>query len=232
MKPSKVVFITGGSRGIGLATVKKFSNNGWKVAAFYNKTEGPEIENVKWYKLEISDHRSIKDAFEKAFKDFGQIDSFVNCVGIFGYKNIEEYDEHDMDRIIAVNEKGTYLATKEIIKIMSQGTIIYIGSTAAQVGSTDPVYSGTKGAVLSFTKSMAKYLSPNIRVNSVCPGITKTEMTQHMDSTRLNQLKEMTLLKRIAEPVDIANMIYFLASDEAVHITGACFDVNAGYVMR
>jgi meso-butanediol dehydrogenase/(S,S)-butanediol dehydrogenase/diacetyl reductase len=115
----KVVFITGASRGIGLATVKKFVTNGWKVAAFYNKTEGPKLENVNWYQLEISEHRSIKESFGKAFKDLGRIDSFVNSAGISGYKNLLEYDEELMDKVIGVNEKGMYLSTKEVLSKMS-----------------------------------------------------------------------------------------------------------------
>lgn len=228
----KVVFITGASRGIGLATVKKFASNGWKVAGFYNQKEGPVVEGVSWYKLEISEYQSIKDAFQKAFEDFGRIDAFVNCAGIFGYKDLAGYDEELMDKLISVNEKGTYLTTKEILNKMSKGTIVYISSTAAQVGSTDPVYAGTKAAVLGFTKSMAKVLAPNIRVNTISPGVTNSDMTKNMKPERLEQLRELTLLKRIADCEDIANTVYFLSTDESKHITGACIDINGGYVLR
>lgn len=228
----KVVFITGASRGIGLATVKKFASNGWKVAGFYNQKEGPVVEGVSWYKLEISEYQSIKDAFQNAFEDFGRIDAFVNCAGIFGYKDLAGYDEELMDKLISVNEKGTYLTTKEILNKMSKGTIVYISSTAAQVGSTDPVYAGTKAAVLGFTKSMAKVLAPNIRVNTISPGVTNSDMTKNMKPERLEQLRELTLLKRIADCEDIANTVYFLSTDESKHITGACIDINGGYVLR
>ncbi len=229
---NKTAFITGASRGIGLATAKKFAVNGWKVAAFYNQKAGPKLENVTWYQLEISDYKSVKESFGKASRNLGRIDCLVNCAGIFGYKKFPDYDEETMDKVIAVNEKGSYLVTQEIVGKMLEGSIIYISSTAAQIGSTDPVYAGTKAAILGLTKSMAKALAPKIRVNCISPSVTNTQMTKNMDPNRLKQLIEMTLLKRLAEPEDIASVVYFLVSEEAKHITGASLDVNGGYVLR
>lgn len=228
----KVVFITGASRGIGLATAKKFSDRGWKVAGFYNKTQGQKIENVFWYKLDLIKYSSIKESFENAFKDLKRIDCLVNCAGVFGYKDLLGYDENLIDSVIAVNEKGTYLATKEAIEKMKEGVIVNISSTAAQIGSSDPVYSGTKSAILGFTKSMAKVLAPKIRVNCIAPGATNTDMMKNYRPERVTQLRDMTLLKRLAEPEDIADAIFFLSSEEAKHITGICLDVNGGYVLR
>lgn len=229
---NKVVFITGASRGIGLATVKKFAANGWKIAAFYNQKEGSSIDNVNWYKLEILDYKSIKESFQNAFNVLGKIDCFINCAGIFGYKSLAEYDEELLDKVIGVNEKGMYLCTKEILNKMIEGTVVFISSTAAQIGSTDPIYAGTKSSVLGFTKAMAKALAPKIRVNCIAPGVTNSDMAKDMKPERLAQLKDLTLLKRIAECEDIANTIYFLSSDESKHITGSCIDVNGGYVLR
>lgn len=223
----KVVFITGASRGIGAACVKKFSDNGWKVAGFYNKTQ-----TKNYYQLDVADPDSIKKAFERAFSDFGRVDCLVNCAGIFGYKNLVDYDWELMEKVIHVNEVGTYWCTKEILKYMQNGSVVNISSTAAQIGSTDPVYAGTKAAVLGFTKAMAKALAPKIRVNCVAPGVTESDMTKNMNQERLDQLINMSLLKKVARPEDIANGIYFLAGEEAGHITGACLDINGGYVLR
>jgi len=228
----KVVFITGASKGIGLATAKKFSSNGWKVVGFHNQSDVSKIDNVEWYKLDISKYSDIKEVFDNAFKDLGRVDCLVNCAGIFGYKDLAGYDEDLIDKVISVNEKGTYLCTKEAIGKMTEGTIVNISSTAAQVGSSDPIYAASKSAILGFTKSMAKALAPKVRVNCVAPGATNTDMMKNYKPERVAQLKDMTLLKRLSEPEDIADAIYFLASDESKHITGTCLDVNGGYVLR
>jgi len=229
----KVVFITGASRGIGAATVKKFVAEGWAVAGFYNKTQN--LQNSKtqsYYQMEMNDYDSIQKAIKEAVTDCGKIDCLVNCAGIFGYKNLQQYDVETMGRVIGVNEMGMYLVTKEVLSYMTKGAMVFIASTAAQVGSSDPVYAGTKSAVLGFVKSMAKALAPNIRINCVSPGVTESDMTKNMSPERLKQLIDMTLLKKAAVAQDIANGIYFLASDQASHITGACLDINGGYVLR
>lgn len=229
----KVVFITGASRGIGLSTAKKFSKEGWEVAAFYNASPGPEIGNVKWYQVEVGSLKSVEESFTKAFTDFKRVDCLVNNAGMFAYKKgLTDYDEETIDKVISTNEKSMYFCTKVIQEKLTSGSIINISSTVAHVGGTDPVYSGTKAAVLGFTKSMAKNLAPRVRVNAVAPGATDTDMMKNYNEERRHQLVESTLNKRMAQPEDIANAIYFLASDDAIHITGVCLDVAGGYVMR
>lgn len=234
MKPNdKVVFVSGASRGIGLATARKFSKEGWQVAAFYNIKPGPNIENVKWYQVEIGSLKNVEKSFSEAFEDFNRVDCLINNAGIFAYKKgLADYDEDTIDKIISTNEKSMYFCTKVIQDKLIEGSIINVSSTAAHVGGSDPVYSGTKAAVLGFTKSMAKNLAPKVRVNSIAPGATDTDMMRNYNKERQQQLIESTLNKRMAQPEDIANAIYFLASDEAIHITGICLDVAGGYVMR
>lgn len=228
----KVVFITGASGGIGKACVDKFAENGWKVAGFYNSKKMADGKNTKYYQMDITSFDSIEDAFEAAYKDYGQIDCLVNCAGIYGYKTLAQYDVETIENVVAVNELGTYITTKLVMEKMKKGSIVHVSSTAAQVGSSDPVYGGSKAAVLGFVKSMAKAAAPNIRVNCVAPGVTESEMTKNMNPDRLDQLINLSLLKKMAVPEDIANGIYFLASEQAGHITGACLDINGGYVLR
>lgn len=228
----KIVFITGASRGIGLATAQKFSKEGWSVAAFYKTSPGPEVNNCKYYQVDVSNLKSVQSAFNKALLDFKGIDCLINNAGIFAYKKgLKDFDEETIDRVIGVNEKGVYFCTKTALETMTEGSIVNVSSSVARVGGTDPIYSGTKAALLGFTKSMAKNLAPHIRINAIAPGATNTDMMKNYNEERKKQLIESTPLKRMAEPEDIANAIYFLASDQARHITGICLDVTGGYVM-
>lgn len=227
----RVVFVTGASRGIGRAVAERFVKEGWRVAGFYKNKSGDELAGCKYFKIDVEDWESVQKGFEEAYKWAGQIDALVNCAGIFGFRGLGGYDEKLMDEVINTNEKGTYWCTKWVMEKMTEGAIVNISSTAAQVGSTDPVYAASKAAILGFTKSMAKALAPTVRVNCVAPSMTNTDMMR-ADPGRIIKHKGETLLGRVAEPEDVADGIYFLVSDQARHITGACLDINGGYVLR
>lgn len=213
----KVVIITGGTGGIGKATAEKFVAEGWKVVAM--SQEDADVTNP--------------ESVEKFFSKYSQIDCLVNCAGIFGNKTLPEYDFESINKVIAVNEIGTYLCTQAVLKIMTSGSIVNISSVAGQVGSgSDPIYAATKGAILAFSKSMAKALAPKIRVNCVAPGITDTGLLDARKWTDIAFDVDQTSLGRMADPADIANAIYFLASEDAKHITGATIDINGGVLMR
>ena len=216
----KTVFITGASRGIGAATAKKFLAEGWQVAGFYVNNRVEDGENIKYYQADVSDERSIKEAFGKAFLDYKRVDCLVNCAGVLEDKYLDEYNKALMQKVMDVNEVGVYLCTKEVIGKMEEGAIVTISSTAGQVGSSDPIYAATKAAVVAFSKSMA-------------PGLADTDMGRFgWSQGEFQKRAEMIPLRKIASPQDIANGIYFLASDQAAHITGACLDINGGYVLR
>lgn len=215
---SKLVIITGGTGGIGSAVAKKFEESGeWKVVV-----TGRED-------MDVTNPTSV----EKFFSQYEQIDCLVNCAGIFGNKSLAEYDLESINKVIAVNEIGTYLCTQAVLQKMTIGSIVNISSVAGQVGSgADPIYAATKGAILAFTKSMAKMLVPKIRVNCVSPGITDTGLLDARKWTDIAFDVDQTPMGKMAEASDIANAIYFLASDDAAHITGATLDVNGGVLMR
>ncbi len=213
----KIVIITGGTGGIGKVTAEKFTVEGWKVVAMSRND------------ADVTNPESI----EKFFSQYPKIDCLVNCAGIFGNKTLAEYDLESINKVIAVNEIGTYLCTQAALQKMISGSIVNISSVAGQVGSgADPIYAATKGAILAFTKSMAKALAPKIRVNCVAPGVTDTGLLDARKWTDIAFDVDQTPLGKMASPADIANTIYFLASDEAAHITGATLDVNGGVLMR
>ena len=229
----KIVFITGASRGIGAATVKKFVDNGWQVAGFYKENRIQDTENSKYFQMDVESPESIKDALAKAYAHFGQIDCLVNNVGGFGESGLANYTPEVMDFVYRVNERSTYLCTQGVLSWLKKGSIVNVSSSAGQVGSSDPVYGAAKAAVAGFTKSMAKALAPRVRVNCVAPGVVDTEMLRrYYDEDKMEKRRNEILLKEVAKPEYVADGIYFLASDEARHITGACLDINGGYVLR
>lgn len=239
----KVIIITGASRGIGRATALRFGKEGGFVFVCFKKNKLRAEEVVKELdgvggkgqplEVDVSSIESIGKAVEKIKRTKDQIDVLVNNAGIFLGKRLEEYDANSLDEMIAVNEKGVYWLTRQILPLMGEGgVIVNLASSAGEAGSSDPVYGATKAAITGFTKSMAKALAPKIRVNAVAPGAVLTDLILNQPpewrKSRLSQI----LLGKFAEPEDIAEAIVFLASDSAKHITGATLDVNGGYYLR
>lgn len=242
---TKVVFVTGGSGGIGRATALKFAREGWNVAVFYKGEEAKAFEvksliekegqRGEVYQTDVADQISVSEAFLRAFRDFGRVDGLANVAGISLGLALSDQTTETVEQEIGVNFKGVVWCTKEIVKYMKEGAIVNITSVSTYgMGPTrDSVYSGTKGAVWAFTKQMAIELAPGIRVNAVAPGLVETELARrtHTQEDREKIISE-TPLKKNAQPEDIANSIYFLVSDQASHITGATLDVNGGYYIR
>ena len=227
------MFITGASRGIGKATAEKFLLEGWQVAGFNKQSRVENTQDSKYFLVDVASESGVKAAFETAFKEWGRVDCLVNCAGMLEGKYLEEYDEELMKKVVGVNEIGVYLCTKYALMYMKEGSIVSVSSTAGQVGSSDPVYAGTKAAVLAFTKSMAAKLAPMVRVNAVAPGLADTDLGRFgWSQGEFEKRADMIPLRKVASAEDIANGIYFLASDQARHITGACLDINGGYVLR
>ncbi len=242
----KVIVVTGASRGIGRATAIRFGQEGGFVFVCYKENKEKADEVVELIKksggdgiglaVDVASPESVRMAFAEIKKSKGKVDVLVNNAGIFLSKLLPEYDEDLMEKVIAVNEKGVYRVTKEILPIIPQGgVIINLASSAGESGSkNDPVYSAGKAAVMGFTKSLAKQLAPKIRVNAVAPGVVETDLILIKDNTEnwRKLRREQILLQEFGQPEDIAEAIVFLASSSAKHITGATLDVNGGYYLR
>lgn len=240
----KIIVITGASRGIGRATAIRFGQEKGFVFVCYQKNKEKAEEVIDFIKksggngvslqMDVSSPESVKVACDQIKKIKNRVDVLVNNAGILLGKLLWEYDEDLMEKTISVNEKGIYRVTKELLPLIPQGgVIINIASSAGQSGSeSDPVYSGSKAAVIGFTKSLAKQLAPKIRVNAVAPGVVDTDLIKGNTSTWRKLRQEQILLRGFAQPEDIAEAIVFLASDSAKHITGATIDVNGGYYLR
>jgi len=231
------IIVTGGSRGIGAAIVRKFATQGDRVILNYNKSEEEARkikqefpDNIVLYRADVSKISEVKSMCDFCINEFGRVDVLVNNAGISQIKPFADITEEDWDNIINVNLKSVYNCTKLVIDNMihnKKGKIINISSIWGEVGGSCEVhYSASKAGIIGFTKALAKEMGlSNIQVNCVSPGIIDTEMNSMHD---LEELKEDVPLNRIGTPEDVANVVCFLASNEASYITGQVISVNGG----
>ncbi len=229
------VLITGGSRGIGAAAVRRFSNAGHRVFFLYEKetTLAQALEQETGATAICADVAN-KESVERAFSKIGAVDILVCNAGISMTGLMSMMPEEDWDRIFAVNVKGIYNCVNAAMSgfLSNQsGSIVTVSSMWGQVGaSCEAAYSATKGAVIALTKALAKELGPSgIRVNCVAPGVILTDMCSNIDADVLEGLREDTPIGRNGRPEDVAEAIEYLANAEFV--TGQVLGVNGGDVI-
>lgn len=242
----KVVLITGASRGIGRSTAIKYAQNNYNVVINYNNsydkarelgdylvsTYGIEVMIVK---ADVSNEVEVKDMVDKVISKFGNIDVLVNNASIAIDSDFTCKDSNSFNEILNTNLVGTFLVSKEVSKYMKDnrsGVIINVSSTngidSMYVESLE--YDASKAGVISLTHNLAEYLKPYVRVNCVCPGWVNTDMNKDLDSSYIGQENKRIMLNRFAEPEEIANVIYFLATDEASYINNSIIKVDGGRV--
>jgi 3-oxoacyl-[acyl-carrier protein] reductase len=232
----KIALVTGGSRGIGAAIVRRLSSDGADVAFTYSasgdkaKAIVAEIEakgaNALAIKADSADPKAVQDAVDETVSTFGGIDILVNSAGIL------MLNPEDFDRMFAVNVRAVFAGTQAAARHMKAGgRIITIGSIVAERSGfpTSSVYSMTKGAVAAMTRGLARDLGPRgITVNTIQPGPTATDMNSNEASHEM--LKQLMALGRIGEDKEIASFTAYLASREASFITGASLTIDGGYL--
>lgn len=229
------VLVTGGSRGIGAAAVRRFCKSGHRVFFLYEKeTEIADSLAQETGSTAIYADVSSKAAVEAAFAQIGSVDILVCNAGISMTGLMSMMPESDWDRIFDVNVKGIYNCVNAAMSgfLANQaGSIVTVSSMWGQVGaSCETAYSATKGAVIAMTKALAKELGPSgIRVNCVAPGVIMTDMCANIDPEVLEELRNETPVGRNGTPDDVAEAIEFLAN--ARFITGQVLGVNGGYVI-
>jgi 3-oxoacyl-[acyl-carrier protein] reductase len=240
--------ITGGSRGIGRATAILFARAGADVAINYvsNEIAAREVKNevaglgrkCLIFQAEISEERDVRRMVEETAGEFGRIDVLVNNAGIWTYGEMGKMTNEVWRQTMRVNLDGVFFATNAVVPFMKaqkSGSIIHVSSTAAVRGEAlHSHYAASKGALVSFTKSLAVELAPfNIRVNCAAPGWVDTDMCIEVFKIPgyRDKVRESIPLKRIPPPEDIAGPILFLASDLARHITGEILNINGGAVL-
>jgi len=241
----KVIVVTGGARDIGRQISLKLAHSGAKIAINYfdNPDDAKEtLKKVKEIGAEAitvqGDMTKEGDAvrlIEETCSAFGEkIDGLVNVAGgLEARKTIEIMDVEFWDFIMEVNAKTAFLATKAVVSKMTDGgSIVNFSSQAARDGGGPgaAAYAASKGAVMTFTRSMAKELGPkNIRVNSLCPGMINTSFHDRFtkDAVRAN-VAAGTPLRREGDPAEVADLVAYLISDESTFITGTNIDINGG----
>ena len=232
------VFISGASKGIGKTIAYNFAKNNYTVVGtsrqefeFDNK-----LENLIPIKLDVTSRDDIKACFDD-LNDRGLLPNIlINNAGITSDQLFLRMKDSDWDNVINTNLNGVFNLSKIFIKNMVKnrnGRIINISSISGLMGNPGQVnYSSSKAALNGFTKSLAKELgSRNITVNSVAPGFIETDMTSFLDETAKKNVIETIPLKRLGKPVDVAELVLFLASEEASYITGQTISIDGGLLM-
>ena len=242
MLRGKVAIVTGGTRGIGYTTVKKFLENGAKVVLFGSREEtvkkalrSLKEENDQWIVEgdwpNLSDIHSVEAAIQQVKEKFGKIDILVNNAGMSDSTKIENYAEGQFEKIMNLNINAIFNTIQPTVAIMREqggGCILNTSSMVSISGQPGGVaYPTSKFAVNGLTLSLARELGPsNIRVNAVAPGITKTDMLAALPEQMIQPMIQAIPLRRVGLPEDIANAFLFLASDLASYITGEILSVD------
>ncbi len=238
----KTVLITGASRGIGAATARKFAHEGWNVAVNYHISKEKALtlcDEIGAFPIhaDVSDPAQVKAMVEAVAERFGTMDALVCNAGIsLPGGLLQDCTDEDWDRVFSVNTNGVFYAVRAVLPYMvrqQSGSIVTVSSMWGQVGgSCETAYSAAKGAVIAFTKALAKEVGPShINVNCVAPGVIQTDMMAFATPEIIDMLREETPLERIGQPEDVAEALYYLTSPAASFITGQVLGVNGGMVI-
>jgi NAD(P)-dependent dehydrogenase (short-subunit alcohol dehydrogenase family) len=243
----KVIIITGAKSGIGLATAIRFASEGAKVVVADIKDAHKEVSEITrreaealFVQADVSNGSQVAALIEKTLSAFGRLDVLVNNAGIELTKKVTETTEAEWEHLMNVNLKGVFLCSKAAIPVMQRnggGVIVNVASELGLVGGSEiAAYSASKGGVVQLTKAMAiDHAGDGIRVNCVAPGPVSTPLLEAIIENSSNPEQERqsivgkTLLKRLARPEEIANVIVFMASDESSYMTGSVVVVDGGW---
>lgn len=243
MLQGKTAVITGGTRGIGLAIAKHFTNAGADVALIATKcSESAETavaelavtgRKVKLYACDVRDNACVEQTAAKISEEFGRVDILVNNAGITRDGLLPGLSEEDVNDVIDVNLKGAIWVTKAFIRAMAKqrsGVILNVSSVVGLMGNSGQTnYAASKAGIIGFTKSVAKeYGRRNIRCNAIAPGYIATEMTAALSAEQTGKIAGSLPLGRLGKPDDVAKLALFLASDMADYITGEVIAVDGG----
>lgn len=243
---TKVALITGASRGIGREIALTFAKNGYNVVVNYHGNEDKALavkaevealgQEALVVKANVADESDVKAMVKTTVDRFGQIDVVVNNAGITRDNLLMRMKEADFDAVIDTNLKGVFFMMKAVARPMMKqkgGAIVNLSSVVGLSGNPGQInYVAAKSGVIGMTKSAAKELAAKqIRVNAVAPGFITTDMTEALSDEQKALLLNQIPLKALGEPKQVAEAVYFLASDAASYITGQTLSVDGGMYM-
>ncbi len=239
---NKIAIITGGSRGIGFATVEKFLAEGATVILTASTQANADRAVARLMELypeaqisgispDLSDLQAVQDAFRGVVEKYGRIDILVNNAGISESTPLLQYSEETFDKVMDLNVKGVFTTARAAAEQMAQqgsGVILNTSSMVSISGQPSGfAYPASKFAVNGLTLSLARELGPKgIRVNAVAPGITETDMMKAVPKEVIEPMIARIPLRRLGQPEDVANAFAFLASEDASYITGVVLSVD------
>jgi 3-oxoacyl-[acyl-carrier protein] reductase len=240
---SKVVVVTGGSRGIGRACVEALAAAGWSVAIGYRSSDTDAKEAVAAVervggvgtivRLDTLDEGSVSDGFKQVVDEIGPVSGLVNPAGFSRDGLMLRYSMETYDLTMDTNVRGAFLCSRAALRTMLRGRwgrIVNMSSAVALRGNAgQTAYAASKSALVGITKSLAREVGGRgITVNALCPGLVDTEMTSHLDDAARAYYVDQTPLGRTATLEEVANVVRFLMSDEASYVNGAVIPVDGG----
>lgn len=240
----KVALVTGAARGIGQATALKLADDGADLALCDLNTDWIEETAAKVrergrraeiFAMNVAESADVTRAVGEVEKAFGRIDILVNNAGITKDGLMMRMTEEDWDSVLDINLKGAFLCTKAVTRLMMKqrsGTIVNVASIIGLIGNPGQCnYSASKAGLIALTKTVAKELAArNIRANAVAPGFISTKMTEALPEDVRKKMLDNIPLKRFGTPDDVANVIAFLAGDQAAYVSGQVVTVCGGMV--
>jgi 3-oxoacyl-[acyl-carrier protein] reductase len=242
---NKVVLITGASRGIGASIAKKMASKNYDVVINYKNSQKEALalkeEIIKEYnvkvetiKADVSNEEDVKKMIEKIIDKFGKLNCLVNNAGIAIDCSFEDKTVDNFQKILNTNLIGPFLTSKYAYKYLEKE----INSSIINISSTNGIdtiypesmdYDASKSGLISLTKNLALQLAPKVRVNAICPGWVKTDMTKNLEKHYVEEETKKILLERFGNPDEIANVVLFLASDDATYINSEVIRVDGGF---
>jgi meso-butanediol dehydrogenase / (S,S)-butanediol dehydrogenase / diacetyl reductase len=238
---NKVAVVTGAAGSIGTAVANLFSMQGArllladvefdKVQALAAALPGEAFP----CRADFGKVSQCRAVIEKAVEHYAQLDILVNNVGICPRISFLDSTEEDWERIVAVNQRSMFFCSQAAAPHLrkSKGRIVSLASYGGRAGgaANASIYSGTKGAIISLTKSMARELAPDVLVNAVAPGVIDTALVRNLPPEKIAALVETIPLKRLGTAEEVAYAVLFLAANDCGYLTGATIDINGGWMM-